>query len=262
MSESVRDHVDSYTIDRICPAPRERVFDAVATMRGLRGWWTPIVTGTPASGGELQFGFEGLDELIVMRVDTMTRPSQVHWTCLLHTGAPDWVGTTVTFDLLDAGDPNACVLSFGHVGVPAGNVAPGWERFLTSLTRLVETGAGEPYGSATDALHAARTYHDAWTSRDFDAARHCLAEDLSTDVPLNTYPTRDDFVAALTTFGSLVHEVDLLAEFSEGDQALLLYDMHTDPFGTIRIAEHFTVADGLIRRIRHVHDTVALRGVG
>ncbi len=215
MSDPAREHVDGYTIERKCPALRERVFDAVATVRGLRGWWTPIVTGT-----------------------------------------------TVTFELRDAGDPNACVLSFGHAGLPAGNVAPGWERFLASLTHLVETGHGEPYGSAADALHTARTYHNAWTSRDFDAARHCLAEDLRTDVPLNTYPTREDFVHALTTFGSLVREVDLLAEFSEGDQALLLYDMHTDPFGTIRIAEQFTVADGLIRRIRHVHDTAALRGAG
>jgi hypothetical protein len=35
--------------------------------------------------------------------------------------------------------------------------------------------------------------------------------------------------------------------------------MTTAPFGTIRVAEHFTVADGLITGIRHVHDTVALR---
>jgi hypothetical protein len=31
------------------------------------------------------------------------------------------------------------------------------------------------------------------------------------------------------------------------------------PIGTLRIAEHFTVADGRITRIRHVHDTYQLR---
>jgi hypothetical protein len=56
-----------------------------------------------------------------------------------------------------------------------------------------------------------------------------------------------------------VDRVDLLAEVRAGDQAMLLYDMATEPLGTIRIAEHFAVRDGLIVRIRHVHDTVALR---
>lgn len=124
---------------------------------------------------------------------------------------------------------------------------------------LVERGAGTPYTASADALRVVRAYHRAWTGKDFAAAARFLAPDLATDVPLNTYPTRADFVTALTGFGALVRRVDLLAEFGSGDQALLLYDMHTDDFGTIRIAEQFTVAEGLIRRIRHVHDTAALR---
>lgn len=41
-----------------------------------------------------------------------------------------------------------------------------------------------------------------------------------------------------------MHKVDLLAEFTAENGAVLLYDMHTEPFGTIRVAEQFTVADG------------------
>ena len=52
----------------------------------------------------------------------------------------------------------------------------------------------------------------------------------------------------------------MLAEFASGDDALLLYDLQTEPFGTLRVAEQLTVADGRIRRIRHVHDTAALAG--
>ncbi len=33
-------------------------------------------------------------------------------------------------------------------------------------------------------------------------------------------------------------------------------------FGTLRVAEHFTVVDGVITRIRQVHDTAALRAAG
>jgi len=79
--------------------------------------------------------------------------------------------------------------------------------------------------------------------------------------PHHTYTGGGDFAAAVAGFGALAEHVDLLAEFGSGEQALLLYDMHTRPFGRLRVAEHFTVSAGLIRRIRHVHDTAALLGV-
>jgi hypothetical protein len=34
---------------------REEAFAAIATLDGLRGWWTAIVTGSPEPGGELRF---------------------------------------------------------------------------------------------------------------------------------------------------------------------------------------------------------------
>lgn len=39
----------------------ERVFEAITTLEGLGGWWTPIVKGQAIAGGELRFGFEGLN---------------------------------------------------------------------------------------------------------------------------------------------------------------------------------------------------------
>ena len=100
-----------------------------------------------------------------------------------------------------------------------------------------------------------RAYHDAWTSRDFGRAADLLATDLGVEVPINAYPTKDSFVQAVTAFGSMVDRTDMLAEFANDSDALLLYDMHVGPLGVIRIAEHFTVADGKITRIRQVHDT-------
>lgn len=38
----------------------------------------------------------------------------------------------------------------------------------------------------TSALAVAREYHDAWTSKNFAHAGALLADDLETDVPLNT----------------------------------------------------------------------------
>ena len=237
-------------------AARDRVFDAIATVEGVRGWWTAIASGSPATGGELHLGFAALAEHIVLRVEEARRPSLVRWRCLAHSGCPAWNGTAVTFELLEDG-PGRCELRFAHAGLSADLVRDGWERFLASLAALAQTGRGTPFAGET--LTVVRAYHDAWTGKDFARARACLAPALETEVPMNTYASAEDFGEALTAFGALVHRVDLLAELDRGDEALLLYDMATEPFGTIRIAEHFTVRDGLIVRIRHVHDTVALR---
>ncbi len=81
-------------------------------------------------------------------------------------------------------------------------------------------------------------------------------------MPINDYPTTESFANALTGFGGMVKGVDLLAEFAKGNEAMLLYDMDVDRLGKMRIAEHFTVADGRITRIRQIHDTAALRAAG
>ena len=243
-----------------CHAPRHEVFAAVATLGGLRRWWTPIVVGSVQPAGELHFGFQELDEVITMRVDEVAVPQRARWTCLTHTGAPAWTGSTITFEV-EAREPDGCVLRFEHAGVASDQVAAGWNRFLNSLTGYVETGRGSPYRAESDhALATARAYHAAWTAGDMDEACRYLAPDLHTDVPINTYAGRDDFAAAVAGFGGLAERVELLAEFGAQDQALLLYDMYTQPWGRLRVAEQFIVADGLIREIRHVHDTAVLQG--
>jgi ketosteroid isomerase-like protein len=108
----------------------------------------------------------------------------------------------------------------------------------------------------------AHAYHDAWTRKDFAAAASLLAPDLMVEVPVNDYPTAESFAAALQSFGSAVSRVELLAAMSHGNEAMLLYDLEAGPIGTLRVAEHFTVADGKITRIRQIHDTVAIRAVG
>lgn len=59
----------------------DEVFDAIATLDGLRGWWTPLVEGSTSSGGDLRFEFEGLDQHIMMHVDASHQSTLVRWTC-------------------------------------------------------------------------------------------------------------------------------------------------------------------------------------
>jgi len=113
-----------------------------------------------------------------------------------------------------------------------------------------------------DTAGIARAYHDAWTGRDFARARALLADGLIVEVPVNDYPTAESFATALERFGSTVSEVSLLAAMSDGDEAMLLYDLDAAPVGRLRVAEHFTVSDGKITRIRQIHDTAAVRAAG
>jgi uncharacterized protein YndB with AHSA1/START domain/ketosteroid isomerase-like protein len=256
-----------YTRSLHVRASRARTFDAIATADGVRRWWATTVTGDAAPGGVLTLGFAGVGEQILLRVDAAAWPSQLMWTCIAHSGAEEWAGTTIQFDLSDSG-PESCGLRFVHRGVDRELVEAGWDHFLASLSDHLETGSGAPFDAA-DALQATeetravvRHYHAAWAGGRFDEAAALLAEDLVTDVPLTTYPSRDEFAAAVAGFGALVDRVDLVAELADGDDGVLLYDVVCMPIGTLRIAEHFTVTDGRITSIRHVHDTVALRAAG
>jgi hypothetical protein len=116
--------------------------------------------------------------------------------------------------------------------------------------------------TSTEARQVVDAYHLAWTTKHFDEAVALLAPALEVEVPINTYPTTESFAAALVQFGKGVIAVEVLSKFADGDEAMILYDMDVAGVGAIRVAEHFTVADAQIVRIRQVHDTAALRAAG
>jgi uncharacterized protein YciI/ketosteroid isomerase-like protein len=113
-----------------------------------------------------------------------------------------------------------------------------------------------------DALAVVRRYHAAWTSKRFDEAVALLDGELEVEVPINEYPTTESFAEALEAFGSVVEHVELLSETSAGDEAMLLYDMEVQGLGELRVAEHFTVTEGKIVRLRQIHDTAPIRAAG
>lgn len=136
----------------------DRLFDAIATLEGLRGWWSTDVIGSPAIGDVLRFGFTlpSHNEWIVMRVDAVRRPSRVEWTCVAQYVAPvglekhdEWITTRVTFDIGKA-EGDGCNLRFQHHGLFQQLecyrlCVSGWDHFLRSLRMLVEEGKGNPY---------------------------------------------------------------------------------------------------------------------
>lgn len=105
-------------------------------------------------------------------------------------------------------------------------------------------------------------YHEAWTHRDMDTARSCLADNLHFQGPMDTFSNADDFITTLTGFAQMLTRVDMLQRFDTNDAAALFYDCVTDsPAGTIRTAEFFGLRGGKIASIRLVFDATALRQV-
>jgi hypothetical protein len=113
-----------------------------------------------------------------------------------------------------------------------------------------------------DARAVATAYHHGWTTGRFDEAIALLAPDLEVEVPINDYPTRESFARALVDFGRMVERADMLGALADGDEAMLLYDMHVKGIGVLRIAEQFTVRGGKIVRLRQIHDTAPIRAAG
>ena len=137
-----------YTAELMLAAPTARVFSAIATPEGLASWWTPIVSGSLAPGTRFELGFPGSGSTIELRVERARPPAVVEWTCLGHSGHPEWKGTTLEFRLSER-RPGDTVLSFRHAGLERGLACFGaskrdWERVLTHLRETVESDAPPP----------------------------------------------------------------------------------------------------------------------
>jgi uncharacterized protein YndB with AHSA1/START domain len=121
------------------------VYQALTTIDGLAGWWTTDTTGDPEVGGKIHFQF-GDRGFFDMEVVELVPGSRVRWRVV--DGPPEWIGTTVTFDL-EQQDEFTVVL-FAHEGWAEPvefmhHCSTKWGVFLMSLKRLVETGQGEPH---------------------------------------------------------------------------------------------------------------------
>jgi uncharacterized protein YndB with AHSA1/START domain len=92
-------------------APAEHVFAALTTQEGLRAWWTEDSVAEARPGGMAEFGFMERSVVFRMRIDELDPPHRIAWSCV--GGPPDWVGTTISFELA-ALDARKTKVSFVH----------------------------------------------------------------------------------------------------------------------------------------------------
>lgn len=129
-------------------APPAKVYDALATVDGVAGWWTTETTGDSRVGGAFTTVFRDHDtEKGRMDFDVLklNPAKEVHWR--VTAGPPEWVGTDITFSLAHEDDQTTVLFGHRNWREPVefmAHCSTKWATFLLSLRDLVETGKGKP----------------------------------------------------------------------------------------------------------------------
>jgi len=103
------DILHSITIE----APPEKIFEALTTQEGLQGWWTADTEAKPEVGSQAVFGFFNRSTVFRMRIDELTPPKRVKWSC--EGEIDEWIDTELQFDL-NLQEEGGTLVCFRHGG--------------------------------------------------------------------------------------------------------------------------------------------------
>ena len=153
-SDQGTDNMASYTKSLRIQAPPRKLYEAVSTVQGLKGWWSD---NTDVENGDITVRFSGKN-FQTLRLLDITPEKTVVWDWIAQyipqegtTQTDEWVGTRVSFEIR-ANPDGSSVLSFTHIGLTPqlicyGKCVGGWDHYLKSLQAYCETGRGTPYPS-------------------------------------------------------------------------------------------------------------------
>jgi hypothetical protein len=108
-------------------------------------------------------------------------------------------------------------------------------------------------------VEVAIAYTRAWTSHDMTTAASYVADDVVFEGPLSKASGHAAFMDGLTRFAQAVTGSEILGAVGDNERAMVMYELTTGPFGLIRAAEDFVMADGKISRNTLIFDTYELR---
>ncbi|MDQ6879765.1 MAG: SRPBCC domain-containing protein [Candidatus Dormibacteraeota bacterium] len=124
-----------------------KIYEAISTGRGLANFWTRDSRAEPKVGSVAQFGFGG--PTLEMKVEELKPGELVRWSS--HGGFPEWVGTTVVWEIGPA-EKGGSEVKFTHAGWPAelpqadlASVNYTWGRIVGRLKKYVETDKPVPF---------------------------------------------------------------------------------------------------------------------
>ena len=125
-------------------AQPDHVYKAIATVDGLKAWFTPDIEGEVAVGKTALFRHEGRDSFR-WKFTELKAGSSARWECVEGPGAA--AGTHVSFRL--KGDGQSTVVECDHESWPDGHGAfetcnTLWGILMGRLKSYSETGASQP----------------------------------------------------------------------------------------------------------------------
>jgi uncharacterized protein YndB with AHSA1/START domain len=117
----------------------DKVFKALTTIDGVRGWWSSTASGNAAADGLINYGF------CDMQVIAAEPGELVHWRC---TAGPDeWLNTEVIFRLAWKEQQTFVLFKHANWKEPVEfmhHCSTKWATFLLSLRDWVETSDAHP----------------------------------------------------------------------------------------------------------------------
>ncbi|GAA4209227.1 nuclear transport factor 2 family protein [Actinocatenispora rupis] len=111
------------------------------------------------------------------------------------------------------------------------------------------------YRSVGAAVPVAVAFVEAFGRRDLTAVTALLHDDVVFESPRTRLTGAGAVAAAIGEFAAAVTGVDVVAAYGGDDEAVVCYDMHTGPFGTLRTVDHVTVRGGRVVADTVVFDT-------
>jgi ketosteroid isomerase-like protein len=104
------------------------------------------------------------------------------------------------------------------------------------------------------AAQVAEGFFDAWTRKEFEAARSYLRDDLSFEGPIESFTDADSYIASLKQLSAIVTGAERQKVFVDGDDVCVIYDLKTQPIPSSRTCEWSRVRDGKIASVSVVFD--------
>lgn len=126
-------------------APIAIVYSALTTQTGLGAVWTEELIIKPELGFVNEFGF-GDEDTTKMKVMELSPNKRILWKCI--TSDPEWIGTSVSFDLTEKNGVTSVVLKhfdWRELTEFYQWCNYNWAMLLLSLKNYCEDGEGTPY---------------------------------------------------------------------------------------------------------------------
>lgn len=122
-----------------------RVYAAISTAEGNRGWWTADSNVEQKAGGKAAFGFGKQEMVFNMTVDKLTPNKEVVMSC--RGDHPEWAGTILTWKITQDGDQAS--VRFTHSGWKSmtdfcASCNSMWGNLMHRLKRYAESGKPDP----------------------------------------------------------------------------------------------------------------------